>query len=446
VKFHPSDMTLEELYLCQGEEHQTLLTHLVSCSRCSLRFLGVIQRAGEGDTSDWEGAIGATCYDEVLDHTDSPTARRELAIARERATAPGLFVEVMRLAPEQQRLLIRNSPRFRTWGLCELLLERSLEMAIQNPMGAEALALLALEVSAHLDSSSNRAGLIHDLQARAWSYLGNARRVKADHQGAEEAFSKSESLLRKGSRDPVEFAMFLSLKASLRRAQRRFEDALKLLQRAVVIFRRNGHAHRAGKSLVTMDTIYCYAGHPERGIPLLYQAIKLIDADREPRLRLCAHHNLIHDLTETGRFLEAQKLYRKSRSLYRDFPDAVTRSRRRWVKGKISSGLGKIVQAERLLLAARDGFIAEGISYDTALVSLELAALYAREGRTTDLKRLAREMFPIFSSLQVHREALAALSFLQQALDAEQAGIELVARVADFLRRAEHDPGLRFEP
>ena len=179
---------------------------------------------------------------------------------------------------------------------------------------------------------------------------------------------------------------------------------------------------------------------------LLFEALELIDPDQEPRLVLCARHNLIDDLAETGRFFEAQKLYRESRPLYRSFPDAVTQNRRRWVKGKISLGLERTKQAERLFLASRDGFIAEDIPYDTALVSLELAILYAREGRTADLKRLAQEMLPIFSSLQIHREALVALTFLRKALVAEQASCELVSRVAKYLRRAKHDPGLRFEP
>jgi hypothetical protein len=172
----------------------------------------------------------------------------------------------------------------------------------------------------------------------------------------------------------------------------------------------------------------------------------MIDPDQEPRLVLCARHNLIDDLAETDRFFEAQKLYRETRALYRNFPDPVTQNRRRWVKGKISLGLGRTKQAERLLLSSRDGFIAEEIPYDAALVSLEVAALYAREGRTAHLKRLAQEMLPIFSSLQIHREALAALTFLRKALDAERASLELVSRVARYLRCAKHDPELRFEP
>jgi S-adenosylmethionine/arginine decarboxylase-like enzyme len=55
-------------------------------------------------------------------------------------------------------------------------------------------------------------------------------------------------------------------------------------------------------------------------------------------------------------------------------------------------------------------------------------------------------MLVIFRSNQIHREALAALSYLQQALEAERATVALIRRVATYLRRAETDPGLRFEP
>lgn len=446
MKFHPNDVALEEFYLSHSAEHQALLAHLAQCPSCSRRLHGVTGSAGKTTCRGGEESEAVTSYEEILDRVESRMADREQAVSKERAAAPALFVELMKLVPDQRRLLLRNSPRFRSWSLCELLVEQCHATTVKDPRGVEDLAQLSLDVAAILDASYYRAGLIQDLQARAWAYVGNARRVRADLQGAEKAFAQAETLLRQGSRDLVELAIFLDLKASLRRSQRRFGDALRLLRRAVTIFRRTGHFHRAGRSLINMDLIHCYAGHPEQGIPLLYEAIELIDADQDPRLRLCAQHNLIQDLAETGRCFEARKLYRETCPLYREFPEAWAQNRRKWVKAKIALGQEKIAQAERLFLAARDGFIADGISYDTALVSLELAVLYARQERTADLKRLAQEMLPIFSSLEIHREALVALCFLRKALDAEQASLELVSRVANFLRRAEHDPGLRFEP
>jgi len=84
--------------------------------------------------------------------------------------------------------------------------------------------------------------------------------------------------------------------------------------------------------------------------------------------------------------------------------------------------------------------------FDTALVSLELASLYAQQGRTAEVKRIAEEMMPVFSSRQIHREAVATLTFWKQSVDAERAGTELVNGVAAFLKRARHDPELRFQP
>ena len=54
-------------------------------------------------------------------------------------------------------------------------------------------------------------------------------------------------------------------------------------------------------------------------------------------------------------------------------------------------------------------------------------------------------MVPIFSSLHIHREALAALAFFRQAAEAERASLEVVTGVAAYLRRAQHDASLRFE-
>jgi hypothetical protein len=54
-------------------------------------------------------------------------------------------------------------------------------------------------------------------------------------------------------------------------------------------------------------------------------------------------------------------------------------------------------------------------------------------------------MMPIFSSRQIHREALAALAFWRQAVATNRAGIELMTEVATYLKRAQHDPELRFE-
>lgn len=449
MKIHPNDFALEEFLLSLSKEHLGVVEHLVICGTCRRRFLGFLRQRSSplarkvADVLPWPGS--PSDYGALIWESESKLRSREQALFKERAEAPSLFVQLMGHPSERQGLILRNSPNFHTWGVFELLVERTLEASITNPDYAESLGRLALQLSDYLNKDYYGAALVEDLRARTWGFIGNAHRLRSDLHAAEEAFGSAYTHLRDGTQDPLERAILLDLEASLRRDQRRFDEAEKLLKRAISLFLQGDQRHRAGRSLVNLSTVHHYSSDPERGIPLLFQAIGLIDPEQEPRLLLCARHNLIDDLAEAGRHLEAQGLYRTTRPLYRSFPDAWTQNRRKWVKGKIARGLGQADQAESLFLAARDGFIGEGIPYDTALVSLELATLYAEQGRTADLKRLAEEMVPIFSSLSIHREALAALAYLKQTVEAERATVEVVSGVAAYLRRAQYDPALRFQ-
>lgn len=143
--------------------------------------------------------------------------------------------------------------------------------------------------------------------------------------------------------------------------------------------------------------------------------------------------------------MEARRVFRDSEALYDRFRDPWTQRRRAWVEGRILHGLGQLDAAEERLAWAQRGFVEQEIAYDAALVSLDLAAVYAAQGRGADLQRLAGEMVPIFRARDIHREALAALSFFAQAVEMETATAALVQHLLDYLRRARHDPGLRFE-
>lgn len=449
MKIHPNAFALEEFLLSLSVEHLEVVDHLTRCLTCRRRLQSLVQQRSNclarqlAEILKWPRTVCE--YEPALDETERVFQNREHLLARERSEAPGLFVELLDYSPDQRKVLLQNSSRFQTWGLFELLIERSFEMGIRDPGYAEELGRSALLLSNCLDPEIYGPELVEDLRARAWAYIGNACRLRSDLRGAEESFVKAYDHLQKGTKDPLERALLLDREASLRRDQRRFEEAFRLLRRAVKIFLQSGQNHQAGRALVKLATVHHDTGNLAEAISLLDEALELIDPEEEPRLVLCARHNLIDDLAESGRYLEAQRHYREARSLYHSFSDAWTQNRRKWVKGKISCGLGQFEQAESLFLAAREGFVQEGIPFDTALVSLDLALLYAKQRRTADLKRLAEEMVPIFSSLHIHREALAALAFLKQAAEAEHATVDLVSRVACYLRKAQYDPELRFQ-
>lgn len=446
MKIHPHDLLIEELFASSGEESLAVIEHVLQCSACQRRTRELLHAQPAPLIQnvvrlDWHTAPAD--YGATLERAAAFALRLQTSMDWERAEAVGLLEELLEHPGGRRQWIVRNHPRFQTWGLFERLLERCQEQNFDDPAAAEGLALLALEITDRLEGFSEER--LEDLRARAWASVANSRRVRSDLRGAEEAFAIAFSHLARGSGEPMERAVLLDLKASLLRAQRRFAEALRLVARAIRIFRQLGERHRAGRSLINMSIVYRYAGESQKALPLLYEALDLIDSSREPVLLLAAWNNLIDDLADSKQFMEAQKLLARARPVYRQFPEPWAQNRRRWVEGRIARGLGQEREAEALFLRARDGFLAEDAAYDTALVSLELAALFADQGRIAEVKRIAEEMMPIFSSRQIHREALAALTFWKQAVDAEQAGSELVSGVAAFLKRARHDPDLRFE-
>jgi tetratricopeptide (TPR) repeat protein len=229
--------------------------------------------------------------------------------------------------------------------------------------------------------------------------------------------------------------------------QRQFSQAEDLLARAVMLYRVSGDPVETARVLVTLGGLYFFQADQGRAIEITTAALKGIQADREPQLYLCARYNLARYLTEDGRCDEAADILSIDEDLHRKFPEAWTQLRLTWLRGKIAAGRGESDAAEKAFLEARDGFIAEGIGYDAAMVTVEdLALLYLREGRTADVKRLAEEILPIFQAQDVHREAVAALRLFQEAARQEQLTIQAVRDYVRYLREARSDPSRPFQP
>lgn len=443
MRIHPNEESLGRLVARVGTGRgRKVLGHLLSCDRCRDRL---------GDMLDWSGDVAGgelpwspKDYTAMLDRLVEKSAEMGTPIDREQVEAPMLLAELLLHPAKRRRLLLRNSRRFRSWSLAELLLDRSREEAFEDPAQAESLARLGLEVIGQLGASGHPAPLVADLEGRGYAYLANTLRLRSDLKAAEEQMDRAMATLERGTADPFEAARVLDLKASLRRDQRQFEDAFSLLERAVSLYRSIGEAYRASRSEVKLGLVKRDAGVLQEAILLLEKALGSLSTENDPRLVLCARHNLILCATDLERFMEARKVFRDTEELYDRFPDPWTQRRRAWLEGRIFHGLGQLEAAETSLVAAQRGFVEQEIAYDAALVSLDLAAVYAEQGRTAELRRLSSEMLPVFRAQDIHREALAALSYFRWAAEMEQATGEVVQGVLDYLHRARHDPGLKF--
>jgi tetratricopeptide (TPR) repeat protein len=199
-----------------------------------------------------------------------------------------------------------------------------------------------------------------------------------DLQASEEAFKEAFLHLEKGTEDPMERAILLSLHASLRRVQQRFDESPQLLHYASSVFRRMGETNRVGKVMVNTSSVYGFMGNPERAISLLYQSLGLIDQARDPRSTLYALNNLADILVTNGHLMEAQRVLLRARPVYQRFPEPQVQSRRRWIEAKVAYGLGHS-EAEALLQEARQEFMSVSTPYDMDLILRDLSSLRTRQ-------------------------------------------------------------------
>jgi tetratricopeptide (TPR) repeat protein len=444
MKIHPNERTLGKLVARAGSgAGRRVLEHLLECDDCRRRLGDVLRWSGPRAAPDMPWTPRA--YGAMLDRLVEASAEAGAPLSRQQVEAPILVAELLLHPASRRSVLLRNSERFHSWPLAELLLDRSREEAFEDPAQAESMARLGLEVVGCLSPAEHGEQLIADLEGRGQSFLANALRMRSDLTAAEEAIRASEIALASGTGDPVEAARILELKSSLRRDQQRFDEAITCLEQAISKYRRVGENDRAAGAQVKQAIVWRDAGDPEQAIRLLWKAIPSIKSKEPSRLLLCARHNLAVWSTDLGQFMQARRVFRDSEPLYDRFPDPWTQRRRAWVEGRILHGLGQLEAAEERLAWAQRGFVEQEIAYDAALVSLDLAAVYAAQGRSADLERLAGDMVPIFRARDIHREALAALAYFRHAVEMDTATSALVESLLDYLRRAQHDPGLRFE-
>jgi hypothetical protein len=205
------------------------------------------------------------------------------------------------------------------------------------------------------------------------------------------------------------------LSASLLSDQRRFGEAVDLLDQVQKTYANLGDDHLAGRALVKMGIFTGYNDEPEQAVVLLARGWRLLDPALDRDLHTAAFQNLVLNLAEAAEFLTARTFLDHRQRILGDEPNRLNQIRFDWLEGKIDFGLGEVNRAEAAFESARQGFRETQKFGDAALVSLDLALLYIQQGRRLETQRLAEEMIVTFRALGIAREALASLALLKKS-------------------------------
>ncbi len=349
-------------------------------------------------------------------------------------------IKALRKVPAEDWRNFLAFPELHTAFVVMEVCEASVRAAADSPQRAREWAELALFVADHLPERQRAAA-----QGHAWAFVANAWRVAGKLRQADETFEVSDRLWQAGASDPGLFdgSRRLDLKASLRKDQRRPDEALELLDEAARI--PGLSPVRKARLLLKKAETLRVRGDGETALSHLREAEPIARASEDSRLLCSVWFELAANLCELGRAAEAEVLLPKVKALTIQTGNRLDPLRALWLEGEIAAGLGRIVEAIEILSRARAAFADLGLHYDAAMLMVELAALYLQIGNTAAVKALIRLSAPTFESEGVHEEARQALGLFRRAVEQETVTLEVVRRLAVYLYRAQHDPSLRFE-
>lgn len=448
---------LEAGELSQAETTE-ISRHLIHCARCRQ----VLDRLG----SEAAGLLKALLHDLAREGLLSPsgvapTVRRSfpagrridknrvaMEIERRRPVDPeSLSTELSSMSPaEAHARIVQHPDRYHGTELAECLLAKSWQARTDDPLASEEWSRISLELLTPDDDFEDPARR-HDLVARAWSLIANSFRIRFKMAEAQKAFEVAEQNLAQGTRDPRQRAQVLSMKGVMLYELHRFDEAQRHFDQAAAIHRWAGDVEGEVRCRISKANAFELAGDLDQTIATLEKAAQLAppDSDIDPYLLTCIQHNRALCLVQTGRAEEARRLLPELRKSMQRDGMRVNRIRLRWLEARVARELGETGRAEELLRRVRDGFLREDMSLGAAIASLDLAALLLDGGRTAETRELAKEMVRIFNSLDVQREAFAALILFQQAALRDQASAQMVRDIASYLERSRTCPTLRYE-
>lgn len=431
-------LTMELLHAAAGNEipPQVLATLVLD------HLLEVCPHCRQELAAFWRQQRRPSEYSQIWHVLRQRIERQGPEIERQKRRAERWLAELKALPLEERLERIRRSrTRYRGRPLVQLLLDESRRELPDNLETSYELARTAGTILI----ASGQCTELPDLWALAMAYEANAFRASGDLRQADERFRQVRHLVMDvGVTDTLVCAELEALEGSLRKDQRRLEEAVQLLQRSVLLYRVVEEPVQEARVLLKLGATYNLQGDPHQAADVTHAALQALNPAEHACLYLYARYNLAHYFHSAGDQLAARDVLLVDANLY-EGADRWMQKHRTWLEGKIHAAEDEPDEAEAAFLEVRNYFVERQVGFDVAAVSLDLCLLYLKQGRLPEVQRIAAETVELFAAQEVHREALSALILYRDAAVSQRASATMVRRLARYLTQARHDPDHRFK-
>lgn len=347
----------------------------------------------------------------------------------DRYRADLIWSELESCSWQERRELVRRRLRLTSPSFFHFLRGKSREVGRFDPREGIRVAQLSLDSLESMPMAQLSATQQAQLWAQGWCCLANAQHMAVDFDATEKSLAIAQEKLRGVEADPVIETELLCMKASLRRDQRVFGEASRLLDQAMALAQ-NATPELRSHVLIRRATVNNEIGEHAASIKDLKEALHELRESPDGYLKCSAYQILAVCYEAAGFYREALELVPVARELCDTYAGPLQAVRLRWLEGRLARAQGQYDLAEQIFIEVHQSFLKTDDAYDSALACLDLAELYARQDRKVEMHSLSARLAPLFEALQLQREALAALKILRRGLEAQH----LTTSVIDELR------------
>ncbi len=266
-----------------------------------------------------------------------------------------------------------------------------------------------------------------DLLLRSHAVLGGALRAGGRLDEAERDYAAAWQVCESGPVSPTARADLYKRHARLRCEQRRFDEALEMIELAIGIYRNHEEIYFADVILMKGYVLY-EAGRFAEAAPYFAEALSLTrPMQRSSSLVKRTFHSAVHNLaaalaerSSPDAAIESLGYIKQAQKLLVGKPASINKFKLDWVEGRTVARLGSTRLAERRFNRALKGLLKLDAQLEAAVVALDLSLIHLRHGDWAKLEELASETYRTLSLGSRESEALEALKLWMEGAKRRQ--------------------------
>lgn len=416
------------------EQREGIEQHLSACSSCRSVTEDFTQFSQELSNPEvWEREDLSSALARADERKVEEFANYAARLQEERDAANGHLNSLLQVEPPFRATMIELSPELWNAGVVHELCERAYQILEQSPAESVELSKLAISISERLKPGSYATSTILHLRGRAWKEHGLALRWVNRYDEAVHALDQAEQNFSQETISDFDLAMVAYVRAQVFFELGRLSEALLLLEKCTRVFADFGHQKRYLLSRLVEGAIRYKSGDIRAARQTWTELVKPAQAARDLATLGPLLHNIGNACLELGETDEAGSYLLQAISIFEELGLKSEAVRGRWTIGRLVAASGRLDDALRRLRQVQEELESLEMLGDAGLAALDIVEILLRTEQSSEASVICRYLVERFTRAGMSDNAVAALSYLREALAAGKATPKLATHVRTYL-------------